>query len=348
MKIEFKELNKDRYEALCGNIDVPLTQRYFYGGWQMVTGKKVWRYSIEDGSKTAGFFQVIKYQLPFAKNYLYVPHGPVFITEVSEEILIKFKDFCTELLKREGSIFLRFDPTWKHVSEGLQQIFFRSPKITYDGSFQPKYEWMLDLTQSEGDILAGMKKVNRYTVRQSEKAGVKLDIIEKNFLEYLDNFYELVRGTAKRDGFSHNTKEYYRNIFSECERNRNAFMVVAWFNGEIMLINFFVVYGDTAFFLFSGSEDANRRIGYTYLAQWGAIRHAKKIGLRYYNFGAVIPDDNKYPFYKNWQGFSDFKKRFGGTLVEYSDFHDIISNKFWYFLFVLSKLRAIMRRFFLG
>jgi peptidoglycan pentaglycine glycine transferase (the first glycine) len=354
VKIEFKELNKEKYEALCLGVDVPLTQNYFYGEWQFANDKKVWRYSIVDGDRVVGFFQVIKYPLSFGKSYLYIPHGPIFLDETKDNLLTEFKNFCTEILIKENCIFLRFDPTWgsgRQVlgvpSSKLSEIFSKSHRVTYDGSFQPKYEWILDLIQSEVDILAGMKKVNRYTVRQAEKAGVSVEIVQNNFLQYLDKFYQLIEGTAERDGFSHQSKDYYTKIFINCERDRNAFMTVARFKGEIMLVNFFVVYGDSVFFLFSGSENENRKLGYTYLAQWEMIKYAKKLGLRNYNFGAVIPESNVYPFYKGWQGFSDFKKRFGGSLLEYNNYYDLVRGKFWYLLYGLSKIKTlILRKFF--
>jgi lipid II:glycine glycyltransferase (peptidoglycan interpeptide bridge formation enzyme) len=342
MVVKFKEIEKKEYEALCEIRDVPLTQNYFYGEWQIATGKKVWRFAIEGGGKAAGFFQVIKYPISFGKSYLYIPHGPVFTAEVSREMLIEFKNFCMELLKSENSIFLRFDTGAK-----IDGVFFKSPKYTYDGSFQPKYESVLDLTLSEDDILAGMKKVNRYTVRQAEKAGVTVEIVENNFLDHLDKFFNLIEGTAERDGFSHGSKDYYKKILEKCEEGRNGFMTVARFNGEVMLVNFFVIYSGSAFFLFSGSENQNRKIGYTYLAQWEAIKYAKKIGLKKYNFGAVILEDNEYPFYKGWHGFSDFKKRFGGSLIEYTDYYDVIQSKFWYFFYIFSKIKNLfLKKFF--
>ncbi|MDO8493686.1 MAG: peptidoglycan bridge formation glycyltransferase FemA/FemB family protein [bacterium] len=347
MKINFKELNKEEYEAICNEANVPLTQYFFYGEWQREVGKKVWRYGIEEAGNVVGFFQVIKYQTSFGKSYLYVPHGPVFLGEVSEELISEFKKFCNELLNKEDSIFLRLDPTW---TLGVQvkelSLGHRVSKFMYDGSFQPKYEWILDLLQSEEDILAGMKKVNRYSVRQAEKLGVEVEILDKDFSKYLDKFYELIEATAVRDGFSHNMKDYYKKIFDQCEQNGNAFMEIARFNGQVMLVNFFVIYNNTAFFLFSGSENENRKIGYTYLAQWEAMNYAKRRRLKNYNFGAVIPEGNKYPFYDNWRGFSDFKKRFGGSMVEYSDYYDFIHNKFWYTLFALRRLLTLLQRKF--
>lgn len=350
-KIRFREIKQKEYEVLCEGREIPLTQHYFYGEWQVGQGRGVFRYVVEDGDEILAFFQIIKYTMTFNKSYLYIPHGPIFIKEASSEVISEFRNFCKALLKKENSVFLRFDPTARlNLIEGptLQWGSLKAPGLLYDGNFQPKYEWVIDLSASEEDILANMKKVNRYTVRQAEKLGVTVDVIDKDFSKYRDKFYELVEETAERDGFSHSPKEYYSKIFDRCEKDRNGFMTIAYFKDEIMLINFFVIYGNSVFFLSSGSENENRKLGYTYLAQWTAIKYAKKLGLKYYNFGAVILEDNRYPFYKNWRGFSDFKKRFGGTLVEYSDFYDVVNNKFWYGLYALRKIIVLLKRQLLG
>ncbi len=374
----FKELEKEEHEALVTKNEVSLPQNYFYGEWQRLLGKTVWRYKIEADQELVGFFQVIKYQMSFCKNYLYIPHGPIFLKKVSDTFFVEFKKFTEELCRKENAIFLRFDPYFiadrlghmvsalvkkKNMTDNLVctgqetrcpslsafgRYFFRAPNFLYDGGFQPKYEWVLDLSQSEEELLSGMKKVNRYTVRQAEKFGVEVEVVDKNLSQYLDKFYELIEATAERDEFSHNTKEYYKNIFGKCEEMGNGFLTVARYKGEIMLINFFVTYRNSAFFLFSGSEGENRKIGYTYLAQWTAIKHSKKLGLKKYNFGAVIVDDNKYSGYKRWQGFSDFKKRFGGDLVEYSDFYDVVYSKFWYILYISRKIIALCKKKIFG
>lgn len=312
---------------------------------------------MEDGVRTIGFFQLIRYPVAFGKSYLYIPHGPVFIAPVSEELLKDFKKDAEDILEREKAIFLRFDSYFIEGSTfDKYGIFYKTPKFMYDGGFQPKYEWVLDLSASEGEILSGMKKVNRYTIKQAEKLGVSIEIVEKDFRRYFDKFYELVEMTAERDAFSHQPREYYETIFDSCEKASlpaqagppaeagRGFLSVARFKGRIMLINFYVTYGSSAYFLFSGSENENRKIGYTYLAQWEAIKYVKGLGFKYYNFGAVIPENNEYRFYKKWLGFSNFKKRFGGTIVEHGDFYDLVRDKFWYVLYLARKFMNLFKK----
>ncbi len=341
-KVINRELNKQKYEKLSGSVDTPITQQYIYGEWQKANGKEVRRFAIEEKQATLGFFQTVKYPLPFGRSYMYIPRGPVFLKELAPQQSEELSNVLVRLADKENVVFLRSDVNLE------SKYFSRVPRFMYDGAFQPKYESVLDLTKSEEDILAGMKKVNRYTVRQAERLGVEVEIIASGFMGYLDKFYELISTTAERDEFAHNSKDYYRKIFEISEAEGNAFMEVARYNGEIMLINFFVIYGSSVYYLFSGSENENRRVGYTYLAQWGAIKYAKKLGLKKYNFGAVIPDDNRYPLYSGWSGFSDFKRRFGGEIVEYSDMYDLVVNKFLYRLYFVRKVLNLAKNIIFG
>jgi len=337
-QITFRELSQGEFDSSTKNFNLPLTQNGFYGEWQKAIGKKVFRFKIEGDRLGRGFFQIIKYSLPFGKSYLYIPHGPIFEDDTSEEFWAQFREFCLGLIKKESSVFLRFDSVLKpDFISGRRTSYVKVPRILYDGSFQPKFESVIDLSRSEEEILAKMKKVNRYSIRQAERVDLVVKILDKNFLEYLDKFYDLICATAKRGGFYHLEKDYYKTIFYLCEKERNGFMTIISLDSEVLLVNFFVTYGDAVYFLFSGSENKNRRLGYTYLAQWETMKHAKKMGFKKYNLGAVVPDDNRYHFYKKWRGFSDFKRRFGGELVEYGNFYDLIYDRFWYSLYFLKK-----------
>jgi len=67
---------------------------------------------------------------------------------------------------------------------------------------------------------------------------------------------------------------------------------------------------------------------------WKAILHAKKLNMRYFNFGGISNGD---PLYKSWEGLTSFKKKFGGKEARHSDFFDLVINPFWYSLYNLRK-----------
>ena len=341
----FQEIDKKEYKSLTRDKNFPLTQNYFYGEWQEATGRITRYFVAKKAGETVSVFLVVKHAMSFGKSYLYIPHGPILYSGLDTKFFEEFKYFIKDVTEKENSVFCRFDLYYlaggmEETRSNLRKVvscFFHSPRFAYSGNFQPKFEWVIDLTKTEDEIMAEMKKVNRYTVKQAKKNGIMVETIKSGFINYFEDFYRLASETAVRDKFIEYPKEYYLNIFKNCEKNKNCFLNVVRLDGEILLVNIFIVFGDTALWLFSGSSNKERQTGYSYLAQWRAIQEAKNMGLKYYNFGGVAPLDKAYKTYKSWAGLTDFKRRFGGFQLEYSDFYDVVGSKFWYAVYLVKK-----------
>jgi len=379
---QFNEITKEETSAqtlLSPELGLPFTQSFLYGELQKGMGRKVRRFEIrkekkgesknnndDNSNDVVGFFQVVKYDMPFGKNYLYIPHGPVIEKELasSEDFLKELNKKLLGIAKEEASVFLRFDLLDSHLEASpLGSLGSRTPNLcksplyTYHAAtFQPKYEWRVNLEKSEEDILKEMHQKTRYNVRLAEKKGVKIGITE-SLNNNLESFYEIMEKTSKRDGFYLHPKEYYQKWFELAEKEgdlnsisierarKKSFLVIAKYPAiskkdmtgreeKILAMNFILSAGDTAYFLFGGSTEEHRNLMPSYLIQWGAMVEAKKMGHKWYNFGGVSKDGK---IYKSWKNLSIFKKKFGGELMVYSDFYDIVARPFWYLLYKLRK-----------
>ena len=336
--------NETEDNPLLISKQTPFTQAWLYGEWQKMVGRKVRRFEVKKDPEIVGFFKIIKYPLLFSQSFLYIPHGPI-LKEVSyfgDEFLKTFHDKLLEIAKEEKAIFVRFDfflPESNPMTGGegganLSKFFKKVPEYAYHSSyFQPKFEWMLDLTKTEEEILSRMHPKNRYSIRLAGHRGIEVEITGENFKKYFSDFYRLLKETAKRGDFNLHPKNYYQNIFETLTSN-NAFLVVAKYGGKILLVNLILLFGNTAYFLFGGSSDEHKNLMFSHLAQWEAIKEAKTRGMAIYNFGGVQGGDSVY---KNYEGISVFKKRFGGEIFEYSDSYDLILKPFWYLLYSLRK-----------
>ncbi|OGD24911.1 hypothetical protein A2819_02705 [Candidatus Azambacteria bacterium RIFCSPHIGHO2_01_FULL_40_24] len=340
---KFREIkNKAEYNPLLITENAPFTQAWFFGQWQEKMGRKVRRFEIKQEEEIIGFFHTIKYPMPFGQSFLYIPHGPViyniqFIIRNSG-FLKEFRKKLIEIVKEENAIFVRFDPFLprRSFSEGgfdPSKYFNKTPIAHYHSShFQPKYEWIIGLTNTEEELVNKMHPKNRYSIKLAERRGVKIKIVSENFERHFDDFYKLLNETAQRHNFNLHPKPYYQNIFKTLDSN-NAFLAVAEYDGKILLINLILLYGKTAYFLFGGSSGEHKNLMFSHLTQWEAIREAKKRGFKIYNFGGVDNNGN----YKTYGGISTFKKRFGGELLEHSDSYDLVLKTFWYKLYNLRK-----------
>lgn len=333
--LEFFEIKNDsEYSPLLIAENTPFTQGAIYGKWQEIAGRKVRRFEIKQGEGILGFFQVIKYELPFSKNMLYIPHGPVLKETSSDNEFFKiFRDKLLEIAKEEKAVFVRFD-AFPKTEENLSKYFKKVPSYGYQSSyFQPKFDWIVNLGKTEDELTSEMHPKTRYNIRLAEKKGIKIEIVKNNFEKYFNDFYRLLEETAKRGNFKLHPKIYYQNIFKTLDSN-NAFLAVARYDNNILLVNLVLLYGRVAYFVFGGSSGEFKNLMFSHLAQWEAIKEAKVRGVAVYNLGGVQGNDGSY---KNYKGVSVFKKGFGGEIFEYSDSYDIVSKPFWYYLYSLRK-----------
>lgn len=325
---EFREIkSENEYKPLELNPDAPFTQSWLFGEWQEAIGRKVRRFEIRENTEIFGFFQAIVYNLVFSKKFIYMPHGPILTEKLYEKFWKQFKEETARVAKEENAIFARFD-IFPKIENNSEKFFKKTPTYSYNSSyFQPKFEWILNLEKPEEKILSDMHPKTRYNIRLAEKKGVKIKIVKSDFKKYFEEFFDLLKETAKRDNFNLHSKIYYKNIFETLDSS-NAFLGVASYNDKILAINLILLYGETAYFVFGGSSDEFKNLMAPHLLHWKTIIEVKKIGLKVYNFGAVG---------KEFEGISRFKKYFGGELSEYSDSYDLILNNFWYYLYNLRK-----------
>src|SRR3989344_2223717 len=110
-------------------------------------GRKVWRF---DNGKIKP--NTIKHDLPFKKNYLYIPHGPeIDFNAISGTIgneVGQFVAYLKNLAKEERSIYIKTEPLDDKVPEAIHRFRFkRSAK-----DIQPKKTIILDLEKSEDEL----------------------------------------------------------------------------------------------------------------------------------------------------------------------------------------------------
>ncbi|MEK7175185.1 MAG: peptidoglycan bridge formation glycyltransferase FemA/FemB family protein [Patescibacteria group bacterium] len=361
-KFKFQELKEEENfdpQKICKKNceDVPFTQSNFYGNWQKKLGRVVRRFLIYSDNEIIAYFQIIKYPLLFKKNYLYIPYGPVVkdfflrsdlfefprsdLRKKSDDFFINLKQKLTEIAKTENAIFVRLDFTPFISNDILSKFFTKAKFFTYRSAhFQPRTEWLVNLEESEENLLKAMHEKTRYSIHLAERKGITAEIITENFEKYFEIFYKLISETAQRDKFNLHPKNYYENIFHNLSQNLlgKSFLTIVKHeqNPQILAINLIIVFGKTATHIFSGSSDEKKSLRPTYLARWKAMCYAKKIGCTYSSFGGIASQKNN--IYKSWEGLTTFKKRFGGQELNHSDFFDVVVNPIWYFMYNVYKI----------
>ena len=309
-------------------------QSFKWGELQKKEGKKIWRFAIENGDKYLGVCLLIKQSLPLGYSYLYSPMGPVM--SLSNLELKIGKDLTAKIYKiaeEEKSIFLRFEPKTNSLSK-VPVGFVKSFQV------QPNNTQILDLSQSEDDMLKNMHYKTRYNIRLADRQGVIVEESKGN-QEDLDAFYKLMLDTSKRAGISCHPKRHYYEILSVLGsdlpdgRKGMVKLYLAKYKGSVVAAAIIIYFGDIATYVHGASSNELRNIQAPYLIQWNAIRHAKSIGCKYYDFGGIAPADasDNHP----WAGITKFKKGFGGYSESYMGSIDFPYRQGLYNLYLLQR-----------
>ncbi len=161
----------------------------------------------------------------------------------------------------------------------------------------------LDLRPSEDAILSTFRKDCRYCIRKAESQNG----IARADNEF-DRFYEIWKRSAKRKNlWIPGYKEYLSlvKIFGD-----DAYCItMGELSGAVILIN-----KQVAYYYYAGSTAEGVKKDLPYAVVWEAIKEAKKRRCLIWDFEGIF--DSRWPN-KAWQGFSHFKKNFGGEEIEF-------------------------------
>ena len=147
--------------------------------------------------------------LPFGGFYLYAPYGPV-VDGKSEIRNPKSETIFNELISKfPQAIFIRIEPKNVLLFTGHYSLFTKSANI------QPGKTLIINLNQSEDQLLAQMHPKTRYNIKVAQKHGVEIQdefgITAEHGL-YLSRAVNLLVQTGKRQGFANYPKTYFEKM----------------------------------------------------------------------------------------------------------------------------------------
>ncbi len=159
----------------------------------------------------------------------------------------------------------------------------------------------IDLTKSEKQLWQAINKKTRNCIKKAQFNNLTRDYFYQNFKKF-----------GKGDVPQEKAFQALMAAFGQ-----NAWLLTfhppassAGFAGALILIH-----DQTAYYYYAFTSPAGRRVFSQHLLVWLAIRQAKKAGCRIFDFEGIA--DRRYRFTRQWQGFSHFKKSFGGQEITY-------------------------------
>lgn len=254
----------------------------------------------------------------------------LFVLWVNDIDTINMNSFI-EISKKENCVFLQIET---FESNDFENKIFNSNllKTWFYKKFITPFTAIIDLSKTEDDILSEMKPKGRYNIRLAEKKWIIIKEVEKTD-KNIEIFYNLVLETTTRDNFNWNTCSFYKTFLETIDKSE---LIFAYNNEKVISAWIFIFDIDfSIYYYWASTNDTNyRNLMSPYLLQWFAIKKAKNMWSKYYDFLWVSS-----PWEKNssltW--VTDFKLKFTKNIVNISKSYIFISNNFIFIIFKIIK-----------
>ena len=238
-----------------------------------------------------GGAQVLIRKLPKPfKSMAYIPRGPV-ITDKNQRT--KVLDELVNWAKEQGSIELKIEPDWVD-DEGLTGWKKSKNHILVARTLR------INLKQSKEELMTGMRRKTRYSVRKSQKSGVtvrKIDTNLENSMDDLKIILGIYNETANRAGFDLHKVNYYLDLIKFLGNYNQIYLAEK--DGEALAFTWTIRTPAVEFWLYGGANDKGRELEANYALNWQAVLASKEAGTAEYDMNGLLND-----------GISTFKSGF--------------------------------------
>lgn len=305
-------------------------QTTHWGRLKAAHGWQFYPFAVEKGGEIrAAALLLVKDLAPLPGMIAYSPRGPLYSTpEALGRLWREGARFCRE----KGALAWKMDPPigvgdpiWLQLADahGLEH---QDTGLDFAG-IQPRFVMTLDLRPPSARLLMEMKSKTRYNIRYGQRKEVEVFRARKR--EMMDQFYQLLEETARRDRFTVRPSAYFVDLWAELIEHKLAHLFLAR-HGQLYLAGAILfTLGKRAWYVYGASSSENRNLQASTLIQWEMIQFAKSLGCEIYDFRGVSGDLNpEHPLY----GLYRFKEGFGAVLEEYVGEYDLPISKGGYLL----------------
>jgi Acetyltransferase (GNAT) domain len=248
-------------------------------------------------------------------RYVYLPHGP---TAISAEAMTGALADVTDAARARALDFVRAEPAGADALPALIASGAHPSR-----SIQPRWTWILDLTPDEAALRRGLSSGHRGAINAAERRG--LTIRASTDPEDIEIFLSLQERTAAAGRFRGQGQSYHRAVARTLMPEHAAALYVADAAGAPVAAALCFDFSGTRYYAHAVSDpEAGRRLQAAAPLVWRMILDARAAGARRFDFWGVSPGGQAAPCAQHpWDGFSQFKRSFGGEAVERSGTWDL-------------------------
>jgi peptidoglycan pentaglycine glycine transferase (the first glycine) len=254
--------------------------------WGMLKAKFGWevnRILIKEGDQILGGAQLLLRRLPFWGKVGYISKGPVIKAE-HPEVMEKLLGDIEAHAKKNAILLISIQPP-ADQPEYTQPIIAHQyePSSYY---IVPPSTVLIDLSQSEDEILRKMKRTTRQNIRAAKSRGVT---VKEGIEADLPAFCQLKQITESRSEFIHYDQDYYQEAWRQFAPRGAMKLWLAYFGDELLAGLMAIYFGYWVVYAWAGSTRSHVEKRPNDLLFWHAMMWGKQQGYRYCDLGGISP-----------------------------------------------------------
>ena len=293
--------------------------------------KDLGRTIVEGSGKGWSYFGLVEHDR--FGTYVYVPYGPHAINKTALKSAVKdLKDQAA----RVGAYVISIEPVAPITTTIAQSLF------KHKGVHRQAHRTIrIDLTKGEEAVMAGMSKTRRKQFRNYHKKD--LTIQKSNTPETVNVFYELLKISSQEKGFYIRNKAFFEKMYETLVPSGNASFFTA-VRGKDSVEVAALIYDDedTRYYAHVGRDLSDNSLQASAPLISYMIFDALREGKKFFDLYGISASDDKID---EKSGFTEFKKTFGGEIVQFAGAWDIPMIKSRYFAKqLLGSVKKLLRR----
>ncbi len=329
------------YDSVATFGDANLYQLWQHGaGAERFTS--VSRIVLRNGEETVAAAEVRLFRLPMmTRGIAYVLWGPLLRRSASgatpEVFRQAIRAMRNEYVVRRGMV-LRVSPRLFAEQDRHDLTALPEEGFTPVGHIRTRKSLIVDLDPPLEDLRRDLDKKWRNCLSKAERSN--LTMVSGTALELFDAFLPVYEQMLERKQLASPADiQKHRRIQQELPEHLKMKVVLASHEGRPCAGAIYSSLGDTAVYLFGGTNDAGMRTSASYLVQWEVVKALKEAGVKHYDLNGIDPISNPGTYHFK-QGLAGKKGREVTFAGQFQAVDASIAN---YSLLLIDRVRHRMR-----
>ncbi len=271
-------------------------------------------------------------------SYLFAPYGPILD---SPEALA---DCLTQLASQARSLgadWIKFEPII--LKGNLSDLLKELPAagaVKAGRNLEPALTRILDISPTPDELLATISQSTRSMIRKNQRENI-LTFKTSTNPDDIKIFISMLDVVANRRGIGFFPPSYFINQAKLLMPAKMMFLELAYSGRQPVAAAVMHDYGSIGSYTYAASLPEARKQSASALLLWQAIINAQARGVKQMDLYGIAPDDA--PPSHPWYGFSTYKRKFGGQVVELAGTWDLPLTKRYRLYRTGQRLNSILK-----